>query len=67
MIYNTVLVSGVQQRDSITSRVYHTKSERERQVSYRHLLHVETKKKNDASEFIYKTEIDSQTWETAYG
>ena len=25
------------------------------------------KKKNDASEFIYKTEIDSQTWETAYG
>ena len=25
------------------------------------------KKKKDASEFIYKTEIDSQTWETAYG
>jgi len=46
---------------------YHTKwskSYRGRQISYDINLFVESEKKNNTNDFIYKTEIDSQTWKT---
>ena len=45
-------------------RDYHTewnKSDRERQTSYDITYMWNLKKKNETNEFIYKTEIDSQT------
>ena len=45
---------------------YHTKgskSNRERQIS---LISLVESKKNDINEFIYKTEINSQTLKTTY-
>ena len=45
-------------------RDYHTKSDREKANIICYHLHVESKKKKDTKELIYKNETDSQTLKT---
>ena len=68
-IYNGILLSHIKKwSNAICSnmdgpRDYHikwSKSDRERQISY-DITYMWNLKKHDINEFIYKTEIDSQT------